>query len=70
MCVCVCSHCLQVNGGSQGNPVWNASDTVTEGWVKAELAISTFWPNSYQVTHTHTYTCACTHTNTHADLLK
>uniref|UniRef100_A0A8C6UHC3 protein-tyrosine-phosphatase n=1 Tax=Neogobius melanostomus TaxID=47308 RepID=A0A8C6UHC3_9GOBI len=32
-----------------GNPVWNTSDTVTEGWVKAELAISTFWPNSYQV---------------------
>uniref|UniRef100_A0A3B4FRL8 protein-tyrosine-phosphatase n=1 Tax=Pundamilia nyererei TaxID=303518 RepID=A0A3B4FRL8_9CICH len=43
------SPCLQVNGGAQGNPVWNASDTVTEGWVKAELAISTFWPNSYQV---------------------
>lgn len=43
-----------MNGGAQGNPVWNASDTVTEGWVKAELAISTFWPNSYQVTHTHT----------------
>uniref|UniRef100_A0A8C4YUW2 protein-tyrosine-phosphatase n=1 Tax=Gadus morhua TaxID=8049 RepID=A0A8C4YUW2_GADMO len=40
---------IKVNGGSQGNPVWNASDTVTEGWVKAELAISTFWPNSYQV---------------------
>uniref|UniRef100_A0A7N6AX04 protein-tyrosine-phosphatase n=1 Tax=Anabas testudineus TaxID=64144 RepID=A0A7N6AX04_ANATE len=40
---------LNVNGGAQGNPVWNASDTVTEGWVKAELAISTFWPNSYQV---------------------
>uniref|UniRef100_A0A3B4TPH9 protein-tyrosine-phosphatase n=1 Tax=Seriola dumerili TaxID=41447 RepID=A0A3B4TPH9_SERDU len=40
---------IKVNGGAQGNPVWNASDTVTEGWVKAELAISTFWPNSYQV---------------------
>uniref|UniRef100_A0AAX7VSS8 protein-tyrosine-phosphatase n=1 Tax=Astatotilapia calliptera TaxID=8154 RepID=A0AAX7VSS8_ASTCA len=40
---------VKVNGGAQGNPVWNASDTVTEGWVKAELAISTFWPNSYQV---------------------
>lgn len=46
--------CLQVNGGAQGNPVWNASDTVTEGWVKAELAISTFWPNSYQVLQMHT----------------
>uniref|UniRef100_A0A8C2XFU6 protein-tyrosine-phosphatase n=1 Tax=Cyclopterus lumpus TaxID=8103 RepID=A0A8C2XFU6_CYCLU len=40
---------IKVNGGAQGNPVWNASDTLTEGWVKAELAISTFWPNSYQV---------------------
>uniref|UniRef100_A0AAY4EXM4 protein-tyrosine-phosphatase n=1 Tax=Denticeps clupeoides TaxID=299321 RepID=A0AAY4EXM4_9TELE len=39
---------IKVDGGSQGNPVWNAS-TVTEGWVKSELAISTFWPNSYQV---------------------
>uniref|UniRef100_A0A8C6PN16 protein-tyrosine-phosphatase n=1 Tax=Nothobranchius furzeri TaxID=105023 RepID=A0A8C6PN16_NOTFU len=42
---------VKVNGGAQGNPVWNVSDTVTEGWVKAELAISTFWPNSYQVVH-------------------
>ncbi|KAJ8260372.1 hypothetical protein GJAV_G00181360 [Gymnothorax javanicus] len=40
---------VKVNGGPQGNPVWNASSSVTEGWVKAELAISTFWPNSYQV---------------------
>ncbi|KAJ4940451.1 hypothetical protein JOQ06_026754, partial [Pogonophryne albipinna] len=40
---------LNVNGGTQGNPVWNTSATVTEGWVKTELAISTFWPNSYQV---------------------
>uniref|UniRef100_A0AAQ4RXE4 protein-tyrosine-phosphatase n=1 Tax=Gasterosteus aculeatus aculeatus TaxID=481459 RepID=A0AAQ4RXE4_GASAC len=40
---------IKVNGGTQGNPVWNASNTITEGWVKAELAISTFWPNSYQV---------------------
>uniref|UniRef100_A0A8C7M7N0 protein-tyrosine-phosphatase n=1 Tax=Oncorhynchus kisutch TaxID=8019 RepID=A0A8C7M7N0_ONCKI len=39
---------IKVNGGTQGNPVWNASASVTEGWVKAELAISTFWPNSYQ----------------------
>ncbi|MGH0137758.1 UNVERIFIED_CONTAM: hypothetical protein FKN15_064585 [Acipenser sinensis] len=40
---------VKVNGGPQGNPAWNASGSVTEGWVKAELAISTFWPNSYQV---------------------
>ncbi|XP_049590190.1 receptor-type tyrosine-protein phosphatase T isoform X3 [Syngnathus scovelli] len=40
---------IQVYGGAQSNPVWNVSDTVTDGWLKAELAISTFWPNSYQV---------------------
>ncbi|XDV35329.1 hypothetical protein PO909_005300 [Leuciscus waleckii] len=40
---------IKVDGGPQGNPIWNASEPVTEGWVKAELAISTFWPNSYQV---------------------
>ncbi|XP_041080340.1 receptor-type tyrosine-protein phosphatase T isoform X7 [Polyodon spathula] len=40
---------VKVNGGPQGNPAWNASGSVTEGWVKAELAISTFWPNAYQV---------------------
>ncbi|KAJ8400851.1 hypothetical protein AAFF_G00392050 [Aldrovandia affinis] len=39
---------VKVNGGPPGNPVWNTSSSVTEGWVKAELAISTFWPNSYQ----------------------
>ncbi|XP_061640094.1 receptor-type tyrosine-protein phosphatase T isoform X1 [Phyllopteryx taeniolatus] len=40
---------IKVNGGAQSNPVWNVSDTVTDGWLKAELAVSTFWPNSYQV---------------------
>ncbi|KAM6147411.1 receptor-type tyrosine-protein phosphatase T isoform 2-T2 [Erethizon dorsatum] len=40
---------VKVNGGPQGNPVWNVSGVVTEGWVKAELAISTFWPHYYQV---------------------
>ncbi|GAB1287157.1 Protein-tyrosine-phosphatase [Apodemus speciosus] len=39
---------VKVNGGPQGNPVWNVSGVVTEGWVKAELAISTFWPHFYQ----------------------
>uniref|UniRef100_A0A3Q2YX20 Receptor-type tyrosine-protein phosphatase kappa n=1 Tax=Hippocampus comes TaxID=109280 RepID=A0A3Q2YX20_HIPCM len=40
---------IKVNGGAQSNPVWNVSDSVTDGWLKAELAVSTFWPNSYQV---------------------
>uniref|UniRef100_A0A8C5TTW2 protein-tyrosine-phosphatase n=1 Tax=Malurus cyaneus samueli TaxID=2593467 RepID=A0A8C5TTW2_9PASS len=39
---------VKVNGGPQGNPIWNVSGVVTEGWVKAELAISTFWPHFYQ----------------------
>ncbi|KAG8446188.1 hypothetical protein GDO86_013875 [Hymenochirus boettgeri] len=40
---------VKVNGGPQGNPVWNVSGVVTEGWVRTELAISTFWPNFYQI---------------------
>ncbi|XP_032074488.1 receptor-type tyrosine-protein phosphatase T [Thamnophis elegans] len=40
---------VKVNGGPQGNPIWNVTGLVTEGWVKAELAISTFWPHFYQV---------------------
>ncbi|XP_077434565.1 receptor-type tyrosine-protein phosphatase T isoform X12 [Vanacampus margaritifer] len=40
---------IKVNGGVQSNPAWNVSDSVTDGWLKAELAVSTFWPNSYQV---------------------
>ncbi|KAM8810798.1 receptor-type tyrosine-protein phosphatase mu [Eudromia elegans] len=38
---------VKVNDGPIGNPVWNTSTTGT--WNRAELAISTFWPNFYQV---------------------
>ncbi|NWY98280.1 PTPRM phosphatase, partial [Loxia curvirostra] len=38
---------VKVNDGPVGNPVWNTSITAT--WSRAELAISTFWPNFYQV---------------------
>ncbi|NXU40790.1 PTPRM phosphatase, partial [Drymodes brunneopygia] len=38
---------VKVNDGPVGNPVWNTSTTAT--WNRAELAISTFWPNFYQV---------------------
>ncbi|NXC68292.1 PTPRM phosphatase, partial [Anhinga anhinga] len=38
---------VKVNGGPIGNPIWNTSVTAT--WNRAELAISTFWPNFYQV---------------------
>uniref|UniRef100_A0AAR2JFG6 protein-tyrosine-phosphatase n=1 Tax=Pygocentrus nattereri TaxID=42514 RepID=A0AAR2JFG6_PYGNA len=47
---------IKVDGGPQGNPIWNASAPVTEGWAKAELAISTFWPNSYQM-HESIFEC-------------
>ncbi|NXN19405.1 PTPRM phosphatase, partial [Indicator maculatus] len=38
---------IKVNDGPIGNPVWNTS--ITPAWGRAELAISTFWPNFYQV---------------------
>ncbi|NXC94992.1 PTPRM phosphatase, partial [Certhia familiaris] len=38
---------VKVNDGPIGNPVWNTS--ITANWNRAELAISTFWPNFYQV---------------------
>ncbi|NXD84527.1 PTPRT phosphatase, partial [Halcyon senegalensis] len=38
---------VKVNDGPLGNPVWNTS--LTAAWNRAELAISTFWPNFYQV---------------------
>ncbi|NWR59982.1 PTPRM phosphatase, partial [Bucorvus abyssinicus] len=38
---------VKVNDGPLGSPVWNTS--ITAAWDRAELAISTFWPNFYQV---------------------
>uniref|UniRef100_A0A672TGF0 Protein tyrosine phosphatase receptor type M n=1 Tax=Strigops habroptila TaxID=2489341 RepID=A0A672TGF0_STRHB len=38
---------VKVNDGPIGSPIWNTSITAT--WNRAELAISTFWPNFYQV---------------------
>ncbi|XP_059832085.1 receptor-type tyrosine-protein phosphatase mu-like isoform X10 [Hypanus sabinus] len=40
---------VKVNDGPLGNPIWNVSGMTTRSWNKAELAISTFWPNFYQV---------------------
>uniref|UniRef100_A0A8C8SNR8 protein-tyrosine-phosphatase n=1 Tax=Pelusios castaneus TaxID=367368 RepID=A0A8C8SNR8_9SAUR len=40
---------VKVNNGPLGNPIWNMSGTATGTWNRAELAISTFWPNFYQV---------------------
>lgn len=41
---------VKVNDGPIGNPIWNTSLSAT--WNRAELAISTFWPNFYQVCFT------------------
>uniref|UniRef100_A0A8C6KQJ3 Receptor-type tyrosine-protein phosphatase kappa n=1 Tax=Nothobranchius furzeri TaxID=105023 RepID=A0A8C6KQJ3_NOTFU len=38
---------VKVNKGPLAHPIWNVT-THTE-WLKAELAVSTFWPNEYQV---------------------
>ncbi|XP_078397148.1 receptor-type tyrosine-protein phosphatase mu isoform X10 [Cetorhinus maximus] len=40
---------VKVNDGPLGNPIWNVSGMMTRSWNRAELAISTFWPNFYQV---------------------
>uniref|UniRef100_A0A8D2LT00 protein-tyrosine-phosphatase n=1 Tax=Varanus komodoensis TaxID=61221 RepID=A0A8D2LT00_VARKO len=40
---------VKVNNGELGSPVWNMSGAPTGTWNKVELAISTFWPNFYQV---------------------
>uniref|UniRef100_A0A672HR10 protein-tyrosine-phosphatase n=1 Tax=Salarias fasciatus TaxID=181472 RepID=A0A672HR10_SALFA len=40
---------VRVNGGPLGSPVWNASGTHGKQWHQVELAVSTFWPNEYQV---------------------
>nr|XP_033789914.1 receptor-type tyrosine-protein phosphatase mu isoform X4 [Geotrypetes seraphini] len=40
---------VNVNNGPLGNPVWNMSRPTTDTWNEAQLAISTFWPNFYQV---------------------
>uniref|UniRef100_A0A8D0L2L5 protein-tyrosine-phosphatase n=1 Tax=Sphenodon punctatus TaxID=8508 RepID=A0A8D0L2L5_SPHPU len=43
---------VKVNNGPLGSPIWNMSGALTGTWNRAELAISTFWPNFYQVSKT------------------
>uniref|UniRef100_A0A8B9K5X3 protein-tyrosine-phosphatase n=1 Tax=Astyanax mexicanus TaxID=7994 RepID=A0A8B9K5X3_ASTMX len=40
---------VRVNGGPQGNSIWNISGSNGQEWHQVELAISTFWPSEYQV---------------------
>ncbi|KPP61768.1 receptor-type tyrosine-protein phosphatase mu-like, partial [Scleropages formosus] len=40
---------VRENSSPLGIPVWNASRSTALAWHQLELAISTFWPNFYQV---------------------
>uniref|UniRef100_A0A8C1LFQ2 Receptor-type tyrosine-protein phosphatase U n=1 Tax=Cyprinus carpio TaxID=7962 RepID=A0A8C1LFQ2_CYPCA len=40
---------VRVNGGPLGIPVWNISGSRGRQWHQVELAVSTFWPNEYQI---------------------
>ncbi|XP_042189701.1 receptor-type tyrosine-protein phosphatase kappa isoform X4 [Callorhinchus milii] len=40
---------VRVNKGALANPIWNVTGTQGNDWLRAELAVSTFWPNEYQV---------------------
>ncbi|ROL44028.1 Receptor-type tyrosine-protein phosphatase kappa [Anabarilius grahami] len=39
---------VKVNKGPLANPIWNVTSCTGRDWMKAELAVSTFWPNEYQ----------------------
>ncbi|KAJ8008983.1 hypothetical protein DPEC_G00084090 [Dallia pectoralis] len=40
---------VKVNKGPLANPIWNVTSHTGKDWLRAELAVSTFWPNEYQV---------------------
>lgn len=40
---------IKENSSPLGMPVWNVSGPATRTWGQVELAISTYWPNFYQV---------------------
>ncbi|XP_066555409.1 receptor-type tyrosine-protein phosphatase kappa isoform X4 [Amia ocellicauda] len=40
---------VKVNKGPLANPIWNVTSNTGKDWLRAELAVSTFWPNDYQV---------------------
>jgi len=40
---------IKENNSPMGMPVWNVSGSATRTWGQVELAVSTYWPNFYQV---------------------
>lgn len=50
---------VRVNGGPLGSAVWNMTGSHGRQWHQAELAVSTFWPNEYQVGWGQTVVSLC-----------
>uniref|UniRef100_A0A8C5NHP7 protein-tyrosine-phosphatase n=1 Tax=Gouania willdenowi TaxID=441366 RepID=A0A8C5NHP7_GOUWI len=40
---------IKENNSPMGMPIWNVSGPATRSWGQVELAISTYWPNFYQI---------------------
>lgn len=40
---------IKENNSPMGMPVWNVSAPASRAWGQVELAVSTYWPNYYQV---------------------
>ncbi|KAG7525156.1 receptor-type tyrosine-protein phosphatase mu isoform X5 [Solea senegalensis] len=40
---------IKENNSPMGMPVWNVSGAATRSWTQVELAVSTYWPNFYQI---------------------
>ncbi|KAF3857986.1 hypothetical protein F7725_011187 [Dissostichus mawsoni] len=40
---------IKENNSPMGMPVWNVSGSATRSWGQVELAVSTYWPNFYQI---------------------
>ena len=43
---------IKENNSPLGMPIWNVSGPATRTWGQVELAVSTYWPNFYQVRRT------------------
>ncbi|KAM7369512.1 hypothetical protein PAMP_010831 [Pampus punctatissimus] len=52
---------IKENNSPLGVPIFNSSGPAYHIWKGVELAVSTFWPNYYQVTNTRMYI----HTQSH-----
>ncbi|XP_061694524.1 receptor-type tyrosine-protein phosphatase mu-like isoform X7 [Syngnathoides biaculeatus] len=40
---------IKENNSPMGTPVWNVSASASRAWGQVELAVSTYWPNFYQI---------------------